>query len=208
MATVNRVAITPAPFILALSLVFWALPVAEATRARRSGGAANPPTPKKATGGGSASDASGASGSGSGGGCDGADDASGVGGGGGAGGGGGGGDGGGGGEGGVGGGGGPSDHDEGPSPYDTDDDVEEDLADDEDEDDDYCPDGRWSPPYKSAFDVSEVRRVRLSRPVIRGFYLPPVGDARSRNPAPFDVLGDTRYAKVQAKVSGKAAHEM
>jgi len=86
--------------------------------------------------------------------------------------------------------------------------VEDDLADEEDEDDDYYPDGRRSSPHKSAFDVSEVRRVRLSRPVIRGFYLPPVGEARSRNSAPFDVVGDTRYAKVQAKVSGKAAHEL
>ncbi|OSX73573.1 hypothetical protein BU14_0337s0008 [Porphyra umbilicalis] len=61
---------------------------------------------------------------------------------------------------------------------------------------------------QSAFDVSEVRRVHRGRLVIRRLYHPPVGDARSRNAAPFDVVGDTRYAKVQAKVSGKAAHQL
>jgi len=63
-------------------------------------------------------------------------------------------------------------------------------------------------PYRSAFAYTEIRRVRNVRPVIRGFYLPPEGEAHTKYPHPFDVVGDTRYIKVQAKLSGKPAHEL
>lgn len=65
-----------------------------------------------------------------------------------------------------------------------------------------------TPPYRSAFAPAEVRRIKIARRVIRGFLLPPPGDPWTRRPCPFDVVGDTRYAKPQSKVSGKAAHEL
>ena len=86
------------------------------------------------------------------------------------------------------------------------DDDDDDPADSDD--DDYAPgDGRVAP-YRSAFAYTEIRRVRNVRPVIRGFFLPPEGEAHTKNPHPFDVVGDTRYIKVQAKLSGKPAHEL
>lgn len=84
------------------------------------------------------------------------------------------------------------------------DDSDDDYSDD-DEDDEY--DGKANV-YRSPFHPREVSRVQAARPVIRGFYVPPGGSPLLRRPAPFDVVGDTRYARVQAKVHGKAAHEL
>ena len=84
------------------------------------------------------------------------------------------------------------------------DDSDDDYSDDEDEDDD---DGK-AHVYCSPFHPMEVARVQAARPVIRGFYVPPGGSPLLRRPAPFDVVRDTRYARVQTKVHGEAAHEL
>lgn len=103
------------------------------------------------------------------------------------------------------------DNDGGGSGGDKDDDPPrpgDDSDDDYSEDDTDDDDGGKTHGYRSPFHPREVARVQSARPVIRGFYLPPVGSPLLRRPAPFDVVGDTRYARVQTKVHGKAAHEL
>jgi len=63
-------------------------------------------------------------------------------------------------------------------------------------------------PNRCASDYSEIRRVRNVRHVIRGFFLPSGGDVQSHYPHPFDVVGATRYLKVQSNLSGKPAQEL
>lgn len=44
--------------------------------------------------------------------------------------------------------------------------------------------------------------------MILGFLLSPAASTRTWYPRPFDVVGDTRYAALMNKVSGKASHEL
>jgi len=60
----------------------------------------------------------------------------------------------------------------------------------------------------SPFDPKQVANVRAAPPVIQGYILPADGSPRMAFPAPFDVTGDTRYARTQARVGGKAAHDL
>jgi len=60
----------------------------------------------------------------------------------------------------------------------------------------------------SPFDLKQVAKVRAASPVIRGFISSPDGSPWLAFLAPFDVTGDTRYARTQARIGGKAAHDL
>ena len=58
---------------------------------------------------------------------------------------------------------------------------------------------------RDAFRPATIRAVRATRPAIFGFSLPP---DHSASPAPFEVVGDTRFAGVVAPLGDTAAAEL